>query len=253
LSSTAGGAITLFLEGGNLVGRDANGGDPVFTIKIVNVADAGDPPVYQLETTLYEALDHDDNATFDEAVNLLLSQDGAVQLQYSVTVVDGDGDSVTDSATVTLIAGERSVFSFDDDGPTLSVSAEASEVELAALQVSLDESVGDDRAAPGETADGNDDDTGPGLAQVYSSVSGGLASLFAQSGVSYGSDGVGSTTASLSFVGVPVGGLATNLSSTAGGAITLFLEGGNLVGRDANGGDPVFTIKIVNVADAGDP
>ncbi|WP_429037708.1 hypothetical protein, partial [Aeromonas veronii] len=69
--------------------------------------------------------------------------------------------------------------------------------ELAALQVSLDESVGDDRAAPGETADGNDDDTGPGLAQVYSSVRGGLASLFAQSGVSYGSDGVGSTTASL--------------------------------------------------------
>ncbi|MBS4726818.1 hypothetical protein, partial [Aeromonas veronii] len=62
-----------------------------------------------------------------------------------------------------------------------------------------------------------------------------------------------STTASLSFVGVPVGGLATNLSSTAGGAITLFLEGGNLVGRDANGGDPVFTIQIVNVADAGDP
>nr|WP_235674983.1 retention module-containing protein [Aeromonas veronii] len=262
LSSTAGGAITLFLEGGNLVGRDANGGDPVFTIKIVNVADAGDPPVYQLETTLYEALDHGDNATFDEAVNLLLSQDGAVQLQYSVTVVDGDGDSLTRSATVDLISrstdeqevvSQSSVFSFDDDGPTLSVSAEASEMELAALQVSLDESVGDDRAAPGETADGNDDDTGPGLAQVYSSVSGGLASLFAQSGVSYGSDGVGSTTASLSFVGVPVGGLATNLSSTAGGAITLFLEGGNLVGRDANGGDPVFTIKIVNVADAGDP
>ncbi|MCO4174573.1 DUF5801 domain-containing protein, partial [Aeromonas veronii] len=115
-----------FLEGGNLVGRDANGGDPVFTIKIVNVADAGDPLVYQLETTLYEALDHGDNATFDEAVNLLLSQDGAVQLQYCVTVVDGDGDSLTRSATVDLISrstdeqevvSQSSVFSFDDDGP----------------------------------------------------------------------------------------------------------------------------------------
>ncbi|MGG2408655.1 hypothetical protein, partial [Aeromonas veronii] len=53
------------------------------------------------------------------AVNLLLSQAGAVQLQYSVTVMDGDGDSVTDSATVTLITGERSVFSFDDDGPSV--------------------------------------------------------------------------------------------------------------------------------------
>ncbi|MGR6730326.1 hypothetical protein, partial [Aeromonas veronii] len=85
-----------------------------------------------------------------EAVNLLLSQDGAVQLQYSVTVVDGDGDSLTRSATVDLISrstdeqevvSQSSVFSFDDDGPTLSVSAEASEVELAALQVRLDESV----------------------------------------------------------------------------------------------------------------
>ncbi|MGL6003868.1 DUF5801 repeats-in-toxin domain-containing protein, partial [Aeromonas sobria] len=262
LSSTAGGAITLFWEGGGLVGRDANGGDPVFTIQIVNVADAGDPPVYQLETTLYEALDHGDNVTFDEAVNLLLSRDGAVQLQYSVTVVDGDGDSITRSATMDLISrstdeqevvSQSSVFSFDDDGPTLSVSAEVSKEELAALQTNLDESVGEDRAASGEVADGNGDDAGPGLAQVYSSVSGGLASLFAQSGVSYGSDGAGSITSSLSFVGVPVGGLATNLSSTAGGAITLFWEGGDLVGRDTNGGDPVFTIKIVNVADAGDP
>ncbi|WP_461603190.1 DUF5801 repeats-in-toxin domain-containing protein, partial [Aeromonas rivipollensis] len=106
---------------------------------------------------------------------------------------------------------------------------------------------GTDRAAPGETANGNGDDTGPGLAQVRSSVVGGLVSLFAQSGVSYGSDGEGSTVASLSFVGVPVAGLATNLSSTAGGAITLYLEGVDLVGRDANGGDPVFTIKLVNV------
>ncbi|MFM5567319.1 VWA domain-containing protein [Aeromonas veronii] len=100
----------------------------MFTIKIVNVADAGDPPVYQLETTLYEALDHGDNATFDEVVNLLLSQDGVVQLQYSVTVVDGDGDSVTDSATVTLITGERSVFSFDDDGPSVTAMTLAGSV-----------------------------------------------------------------------------------------------------------------------------
>ncbi|MGR6755768.1 hypothetical protein ACU6QF_18835, partial [Aeromonas veronii] len=77
---------------------------------------------------LYEALDHGDNATFDEAVNLLLSQDGAVQLQYSVTVMDGDGDSVTDSATVTLITGERSVFSFDDDGPSVTAMTLAGSV-----------------------------------------------------------------------------------------------------------------------------
>ncbi|HHH7977600.1 TPA: DUF5801 repeats-in-toxin domain-containing protein, partial [Escherichia coli] len=198
LSSTAGGAITLYLEGGDLVGRDANGGDPVFTIKLVNVGTLA-APVYQLETTLYEALEHGNTSLFDEAVNLLLSADGTVQLKYSVTITDGDGDSLTKSATVDLISDEQSVVSFEDDGPALSVAASVSESEASALQVRLDESEGTDRAAPGETANGNGDDNGPGLAQVRSSVVGGLVSLFAQSGVSYGSDGEGSTVASLSF------------------------------------------------------
>jgi hypothetical protein len=95
LSSTAGGAITLFLEGGVIVGRDADGGDPVFTIAIVGE---------QLQTTLFEALEHPNNATFDEAVQLQLVADGAVQLQYDVTRVDADGDSITQSATVDLIS-----------------------------------------------------------------------------------------------------------------------------------------------------
>ncbi|WP_461607599.1 DUF5801 repeats-in-toxin domain-containing protein, partial [Aeromonas rivipollensis] len=116
LSSTAGGAITLYLEGGDLVGRDANGGDPVFTIKLVNVGTLA-APVYQLETTLYEALEHGNTSLFDEAVNLLLSADGTVQLKYSVTITDGDGDSLTKSATVDLISDEQSVVSFEDDGP----------------------------------------------------------------------------------------------------------------------------------------
>ncbi|MGU5696320.1 retention module-containing protein, partial [Aeromonas allosaccharophila] len=257
LSATDGGAITLnAVSATELQGIDSDG-NVVFSIKIV-VVDG----VSQLQTTQFEALSHGNTDLFDESLPLLLSGQNSLGLQYSVTRVDGDGDSITRSATVDLISrstdeeevvSQSSVFSFDDDGPTLSVSAEVSKEELAALQMNLDESVGDDRAASGETADGNTDDDGLGLAQAYSSVSGGLASLFAQSGVSYGSDGAGSTTSSLSFVGVPVDGLATNLSSTAGGAITLFLEGSNLVGRDTNGGDPVFTIKIVNVADAGDP
>ena len=79
----------------------------------------------------------------------MLSQDGAVQ--PAVQRDDGDGDGA-DSATVSSDYWPERSFSFDDDGPTLSVSAEASEGELAALQVSLDESVGDDRAASGETA-----------------------------------------------------------------------------------------------------
>ncbi|HRL93776.1 MAG TPA: hypothetical protein PK873_09450, partial [Pseudomonas sp.] len=66
-----------------------------------------------------------------------LVADGAVQLQYDVTRVDADGDSITQSATVDLIShttlegdGENqeggvsntSYFSFDDDGPSVTVT-----------------------------------------------------------------------------------------------------------------------------------
>jgi hypothetical protein len=244
LSSTAGGAITLYLESGAIVGRDANGGDPVFTIEIVDVGGG----VYQLQTTLYEALNHGNDANlFDATLNLLLGSqaDGTVQLQYEVTRVDADGDSVTQADQIDLISSDASVFAFGDDGPILGVNA----VQGAAqsLAVELDETVGTDRAnSPTETANGNTDDAGPGLAQVTTAVQGGLENLFGLTG-DYGSDGPGSTTGNLSFVGVPAEGLATTLSSTAGGAITLYLESGAIVGRDANGGDPVFTIEIVDV------
>ncbi|PKN31193.1 MAG: hypothetical protein CVU63_25215, partial [Deltaproteobacteria bacterium HGW-Deltaproteobacteria-20] len=184
LSSTAGGVITLYLEGGMIVGRDANGGDPVLTIEIVeSPADSG---LYQLQTTLYEALDHgDDNNHFDSALNLLLADEGAVKLQYEVTRTDADGDSVTESAAVNLIGEATSVFSFDDDGPTLTVTAAMSETEAGQLAVNLDETVGADRGAD---ADGNDDDASPALAQVTSAVTGGLVNLFGQLGGDYGSD-----------------------------------------------------------------
>ncbi|MGL6416873.1 DUF5801 repeats-in-toxin domain-containing protein, partial [Aeromonas allosaccharophila] len=169
LSATDGGAITLnAVSATELQGIDSDG-NVVFSIKIV-VVDG----VSQLQTTQFEALSHGNTDLFDESLPLLLSGQNSLGLQYSVTRVDGDGDSITRSATVDLISrstdeeevvSQSSVFSFDDDGPTLSVSAEVSKEELAALQMNLDESVGDDRAASGETADGNTDDDGLGLAQ----------------------------------------------------------------------------------------
>ncbi|MGN5073498.1 retention module-containing protein [Aeromonas veronii] len=114
LFATKGGAITLnAVSSTELQGVDGDG-DVVFSIKIVEV-----DGVSQLQTTQFEALSHDDTGLFDESLSLLLSGQNSLELQYSVTRVDGDGDSVTDSATVSLIAGERSVFSFDDDGPSV--------------------------------------------------------------------------------------------------------------------------------------
>ncbi|MGR1225152.1 retention module-containing protein, partial [Aeromonas veronii] len=122
LFATKGGAITLnAVSSTELQGVDGDG-DVVFSIKIVEV-----DGVSQLQTTQFEALSHDDTGLFDESLSLLLSGQNSLGLQYSVTRVDGDGDSVTDSATVSLIAGERSVFSFDDDGPSISAGSAAND------------------------------------------------------------------------------------------------------------------------------
>ncbi|MER9654703.1 VCBS domain-containing protein, partial [Mesorhizobium sp. M0152] len=244
LTATDGGAVTLFLEGGIIVGRDTQG-DQVLTIAIT-----GAPGAEQLQTTLYEALDHGaDGNKFDSELNLSLTNGGQVQLQYEVTRQDGDGDTVTEKATVDLIDANGSAFSFDDDGPSLTVGANDGAAGL--LSVELDETVGGDRYNGGETEDagGNaNTDDGVGLAQVNTAVSSGLTSLFTIGG-SFGSDGPGTVTGTLSFTGIPAGGLATNLTATDGGAVTLFLEGGIIVGRDTQG-DQVLTIAITGAPGA---
>ncbi|WP_421230592.1 DUF5801 repeats-in-toxin domain-containing protein, partial [Aeromonas jandaei] len=114
LSATDGGAITLnAVSATELQGVDGDG-DVVFSIKIVTV-----DGVAQLQTTQFEALSHSNTGLFDESLPLLLSGQNSLGLQYSLIRVDGDGDSVTDSATISLVDGERSVFNFDDDGPSV--------------------------------------------------------------------------------------------------------------------------------------
>ncbi|WP_240039912.1 retention module-containing protein [Aeromonas veronii] len=242
LSATKGGAITLnTVSATELQGVDGDG-DVVFSIKIV-VVDG----VSQLQTTQFEALSHDDTGLFDESLSLLLSGQNSLGLQYSVTRVDGDGDSVTDSASVSLIAGERSVFSFDDDGSTQDVGV-AEEANLGGLSVSLDETVGkEDTYSESDVNDGYvSDDVEGALARATTAIEGGLLSLFTSSG-SYGADGAGSITGSFSFVGIGEAGVATNLFATKGGAITLnAVSSTELQGVDGDG-DVVFSIKIVEV------
>ena len=132
LSATSGGAITLFLVGGEIVGRDTQG-DTVFSIAIV-----GSPGSEQLQTTLFEALNHgSDGNRFDSELVLLLVGGGPVQLKYEVTRSDGDGDAVTQSATVDLIGTQGSSISFDDDGPAASLTLNAG------AAVVVDESLGE--------------------------------------------------------------------------------------------------------------
>ena len=141
------------------------------------------------------AIKHPVTPNPDDAVTL--SATDLITLTRTDTITDGDGD--TQPGQTVDISG---AISFDDDVPSITVGA--NEGAAAALTVSLDETKGDtDRYATDEVTDiyVNDDVSGA-LAQVTTSVPGGLTSLFKLDG-SYGADGPGTTTGVLSFTGVP--------------------------------------------------
>jgi VCBS repeat-containing protein len=239
LTATDGGAIKLFLVGGEIVGQDEQNN------VVLKIAIVGAPGSEQLQTTLYEALNHGaDGNKFDSSKILSLTEGNKIELQYEVTRTDGDGDSITQTATVPLADSQGSSFVFDDDGPSLTVAA--NEGAAAQLATELDETVGADRYNTGEAESGtnnNTDDISGALAQVSSNVTGGLTQLFTIGG-DFGSDGPGKVTGSLSFTGIPDTGLATNLTATDGGAIKLFLVGGEIVGQDEQN-NVVLKIAIV--------
>ncbi|MFM5422079.1 retention module-containing protein, partial [Aeromonas veronii] len=221
LSATKGGAITLnAVSATELQGVDGEGG-VVFSIKIVEV-DGGS----QLQTTQFEALSHDDTGLFDESLSLLLSGQNSLGLQYSVTRVDGDGDSVTDSATVTLIAGERSVFSFDDDGPRAGLAEKA-----PALGATVDESLASLSGVGGD-----------GVASASLSA----GDVQAQFVSAFGADGKGSIGYSLALTGSDVvSGLyaVDPLAANGQGAAIVLNQAGNVITGSAGGVD-YFTLTI---------
>jgi VCBS repeat-containing protein len=155
---------------------------------------------------------------------------------FQVRVTDSDGD-LSPEATLTI--------KVNDDGPTLTVEADAG--AAAALAVELDETTGSvDHYAVGESADGYVNDDNGFLAQVTTTVVGGLASLFVAGG-SFGADGAGTLSGVMSLTGVPPGGLLTNLSATDGGAITLVPAGSDTLNGVDGDGHIVFSIQIVDV------
>ncbi|MFQ1969099.1 DUF5801 repeats-in-toxin domain-containing protein [Aeromonas veronii] len=163
---------------------------------------------------------------FDESLSLLLSGQNSLGLQYSVTRVDGDGDSVTDSATVSLIAGERSVFSFDDDGPRAGLAEKA-----PALGATVDESL----VSLGGVG-------GDGVASATLSAD----DVRAQFAPAFGADGAGSIGYSLSLTGsnVASGLYAVDpLAANGQGAAIVLNQAGNVITGSAGGVD-YFTLTI---------
>ena len=153
LTTVDGGLVSLEMSGASVVGKDTLG-HTVLSIAIVD---------NQLQVSLLEPLNHgtDGNTAYDEVLTLLtVGTDSALQLVYTVTQTDADGDSITRSATVDLAGTTTGSLSFDDDGPTLAVTANTG--AAAAMALNLDETAGaTDLYATGETHDtAIDDDAG---------------------------------------------------------------------------------------------
>ncbi len=213
----------------------------------IEIVDAGGG-VFQLQTTLFEALWHGDNdQSFDESLQLLLfggeqsEVEGVISLQYEVTRIDGDGDRVVVSDSITLADGETSIFSFDDDGPQI---AQFELTDTAAVVV--DESKGwwgstegEPGQAPAADEFGHWWDPVVGRTVIgYTQVDGdSLYSLI----VDGGSDGENESQRNFAFIIEE--GVESGLSATAGGTITLHAFGDDVIGKDSSG-DIVFRLSI---------
>ena len=174
--------ITLALVGGEIIGSAA--GTPIFSVA-VNAATA------VVTLTQFAELDHPlPGASGAYAEQLLALPAGLIELRGTATIVDRDGDSISDSATIDLGGNIR----FADDGPAISGGGSAPLLET--------------------------DDS-----MLVVNASGSFAGLFSPA-LSFGADGPGTVAYELGVTAGP-SGLVDSLS---GEAVTLALVGGVIIG-----------------------
>ncbi|WP_119307925.1 DUF5801 repeats-in-toxin domain-containing protein, partial [Cohaesibacter haloalkalitolerans] len=221
VDSLTGEAVTLSINaaGTLITGASATGGT-VFTISL-------DPDTGTITQTQIRAVEHDDPADPSEAT--APSVLSGVSITLTATVEDGDGD--TQSASTDIAAA----FTFEDDGPSITISLN----QLAPL--ATDESVGEDDGLVNFAApDDEDGETDPfGLRPTMIGYALLVASAITTSS-SYGADGSDGNAPDLTLTasdGSGLNGTATGLTDSATGrAIHLFTElDGSITGRVANG------------------
>jgi T1SS-143 domain-containing protein len=276
--------IVLVLSGGKVYGMidgstdptSDGGNDVAFIIELSGT----DPATADLITTLKLPILHDTDTTHDENLVLSLVDDDAILgVKRSNTLVDNDDDSDSDSDVLDITDD----FSFDDDGPTVSITADDGADKDDILGVEFDETEGtpdrfNNDSNPVEVPDNNSDDDEQSITGFGSIVAGdiigqlvtnsddgdSLADLFNTPGGDSGQDGPGSLSYDFTFNltegGDPDSAVASNLTTTVNGrTVYLFLQDLNsdsrdeLVGREADGsGDPdptgaiAFFANIIN-------
>ena len=209
-------SVFLFLEGGEIVGRegtdaiDAAGNTIVF---VLSVDDAGLVTLDQRA-----AVRHDPDTGPDQAVSI-----AAGLITLTGTATDGDGDS----ASHTLQIGATLVF--EDDGPTLVASAVGAvdEDDLVAEVVGT------------SAFQGNSDTTSPGD-DVADGASVGAGGSF---GVNFGADGAAAVGAISNLTVTAAGGLGPVALTSQGDSVSVVADGANAWKGVADGRD-VFTLSF---------
>ncbi|MFN3317701.1 MAG: DUF5801 repeats-in-toxin domain-containing protein [Allorhizobium sp.] len=199
--------IKLFLADGTVYGM-AQSGELVFSI---SVDSNGEVTLKQ-----FREIDHFNSYTsgpYSPDVKTLT--DGLVKLTATATIIDDEGDKASDSETIDLGGNIK----FQDDGPSVNVSASGEELVILQTQ-------------DGDTK-GTDTD--------YSETSARFGGVFSIASQSYGADGAG-TAATLKFaLGLYVNAGTDSGLDSDGVDIRLFMVDGVVYGSTISGANPTET------------
>ncbi len=193
-----GATIYLYLVGGKVIGSTSATEAGILatnTIFDVAVSAAGSVTLQQF-AEIDHALPGDSSNYAAQEASLA---DTLVTLTQTVTVTDGDGDTATDSEVLNIGANIK----FDDDGPSVSLTAPTDTVLLNTQ----------DADTIGAATDSDTQD---------------FSTAFSAATVNYGADGPGTTTSSFAL-GVATQGGDSGLKSD-GATIYLYLVGGKVIG-----------------------
>ena len=244
LSTTDGHPISLFNENGFVVGRyDSNNSGTIDGSDNAAFAFRIDPATGVLSLVQYVSLHQPNTASNDEGVFL-----NTGVLSVKVTITDADRDSATQTADIS--ANIR----FDDDGPTLQVTAGSGTVvhdETPGVQhldgatdvLFTDLSTAAQSAFTGVANKGSD----PDVSHDNGAIGYAVGSALAAAGVNFGADGPAASNSEVFSFTLPSNGVDSGLKTTEGQEIFLFQENGVIVGRytDAHQNDPAaFAISI---------
>ena len=196
LDNLAGQNILLYNNGGVIEGRV--GEDVYFTVSVSGTG------TVTLDQKI--ALKHPDGTNPDDAVTL--SAANLIVLTRTDTITDGDGDTSTGSASINI----GTALSFEDDGPSITVSAVA-----AADALTVDETV------------------------LATNASANFADNFGNA-PNFGADGGSSVTSAYALSVTGGNGVDSGLDNLAGQNILLYNNGGVIEGRV--GEDVYFTVSV---------